>query len=291
MAWKWFWNTETKYYDGEINRDTDWGGDASTDNQPVSGGRVQEWLKNEINGKYGVIRMSKLVDENNFYSLEMFATAADEKAYDADPEVNKELMTKVTIPISTVQGDAFTATLKTSLSNSVDIVVSDNNLEIPLNYRAIKITPIGNENANYTGTLVVQSSTDGTTWNTIGELPNVLTPKEMEDTDTYQMVNIGQFLVQGRQQVRVRATYKYTNEEGDERVVTSGNVLVGASVTKTKLELRLQTNFEQAMDAYDVNGNLKPFSVMYEVNGSVQKKIQTRYRQLLYSFEAQLFQQ
>lgn len=23
MAWKWFWNTEIKYYDGEINRDTD----------------------------------------------------------------------------------------------------------------------------------------------------------------------------------------------------------------------------------------------------------------------------
>ena len=74
MAFKWFWNEKTEYYDEEINRNTDWGGDASTGGIPVSGGRVQEWLKNEINGKFGVIRISSSINEQNFYSLEMFAT-------------------------------------------------------------------------------------------------------------------------------------------------------------------------------------------------------------------------
>ena len=76
--WKWLWNTETKYYDEEITRDTDWGGDESTGGVAVSGGRIQEWLKNEINGKFGVIRISSAVNERNFYSLEMFSTKEDE---------------------------------------------------------------------------------------------------------------------------------------------------------------------------------------------------------------------
>lgn len=76
MAWKWLWNGETNYYDGEITRDTDWSAVPQEDGEtlPVSGGRLQEWLKNEINGKFGVIRVSKDTNENDFYSLEMFST-------------------------------------------------------------------------------------------------------------------------------------------------------------------------------------------------------------------------
>ena len=277
MIWKWFWNTETEYYDEEITRDTDWGGDKSTGNLPVSGGRVQEWLKNEINGKFGVIRISSSINEQNFYSLEMFATKEDEILYDSDKEAYADRATIVPIPISTVQGDAFTATLKTSLSNTADIVVTDGNLEIPLNYRSIKITQIGSENANYTGTLIVQRSTDGVTWNTIATLPNALTPKDVNDTETYQKVNIGSYLVQGRQQVRVRASYTYINDSGEEKkTVQSGNVLVGNSVTKTELKLVLRSNFEVPIDAYDINDALKPFSAMYTVYGSVRKTMYVR---------------
>lgn len=226
-----------------------------------------------VSEKYGVIRMSDTIDENNFYSLECFHSKADEALYDSDPETYADLITRVTIPISTVQGDAFTATLKTSLANDANIVITDDNFEIPLNYRSIKISQLGNENAGYTGTLIIENSTDGSSWNRIGTIPNVLLSKEIDDTDTYQNVPIGQYINQGRQQIRVRATYNYTNEDGDEKTVTSGNVMIGASVTKTSLRLVLTTEYHMPMTPTDVNGNVKDFNVSYQVFGSVQKTL------------------
>ena len=237
-----------------------------------TGQEIDERLAS-VSEKYGVIRMSDTIDENNFYSLECFKSKADETLYDSDPETYADLITRVTIPISTVQGDAFTATLKTSLANDANIVITDDNFEIPLNYRSIKISQLGNENAGYTGTLIIENSTDGSSWNRIGTIPNVLLSKEIDDTDTYQNVPIGQYINQGRQQIRVRATYNYTNEDGDEKTVTSGNVMIGASVTKTSLRLVLTTEYHMPMTPTDVNGNVKDFNVSYQVFGSVQKTL------------------
>lgn len=237
-----------------------------------TGQEIDERLAS-VSEKYGVIRMSDTIDENNFYSLECFHSKADEALYDSDPETYADLITRVTIPISTVQGDAFTATLKTSLANDANIVITDDNFEIPLNYRSIKISQLGNENAGYTGTLIIENSTDGSSWNRIGTIPNVLLSKEIDDTDTYQNVPIGQYINQGRQQIRVRATYNYTNEDGDEKTVTSGNVMIGASVTKTSLRLVLTTEYHMPMTPTDVNGNVKDFNVSYQVFGSVQKTL------------------
>jgi hypothetical protein len=147
MAWKWFWNTETKYYDEEITRDTDWGGDESTGGLAVSGGRVQAWLKNEINGKFGIIRMSSTINEQNFYSLEMFATKEDEQLYDSDPITYADRITKVPIPISTVQGDTYSSLLRTSMPSS-HIVITGSSLMVPLNFRAVRTTPLENVNMN-----------------------------------------------------------------------------------------------------------------------------------------------
>lgn len=237
-----------------------------------TGQEIDERLAS-VSEKYGVIRMSDTIDENNFYSLECFHSKADEALYDSDPETYADLITRVTIPISTVQGDAFTATLKTSLANDANIVITNDNFEIPLNFRSIKISQLGNENAGYSGTLIIENSTDGSSWNRIGTIPNVLLSKEIDDTDTYQNVPIGQFINQGRQQIRVRATYNYTNEDGDEKTVTSGNVMIGASVTKTSLRLVLTTEYHMPMTPTDVNGNVKDFNVSYQVFGSVQKKL------------------
>ena len=276
MAWKWFWNTVTEYYDGEITRDTDWGGDASTDDQPVSGGRIQEWLKNEINGRYGFLNM-RFNEAESMYYIECFTSEADFNLYTTDKEFYKDLLLQsVQIPISTVQGDTFSVSLKTSLRNDANIVVTDNNLEVPLNYRSIKVSQIGNENANYTGTLIIERSTDGKLWNQVGAIPNALISKDLDDTNSYQNVSIGEYITQGRQQIRVRATYDYTNDSGEVRTVTSGNVVIGASVTKTELKLVLMTNYERPLQSKDVNGNANPFSVTYGVYGSVKKTMYVR---------------
>lgn len=274
MAWKWFWNTETKYYDKEITRDTDWGGDESTEGLPVSGGRVQEWLKNEINGKYGVIRISNAINENNFYSLEMFATKEDEALYDEDPDTYKDRMTSVVIPISTVQGDSYSALLSTNLPNA-DIVVSGTSLIVPLNFRAVRITSLDKINMNARGTLQIQRSTDsGKTFNEVATLPNILPSEDYTNTEKYTDVDLGAYLIQGSQMIRVRASFEYEDENsGTTRTMNSSWVLVGNTVTRTELKLELRTNYEQPMSATDVNGNANPFSVMYTVYGSVFKTL------------------
>lgn len=44
-----------KIYDKEITKQQDWGGDESTNNLPVAGGRVQEFIKNTFNKKIGTL--------------------------------------------------------------------------------------------------------------------------------------------------------------------------------------------------------------------------------------------
>ena len=50
-----------KIYDKKIDKNTDWGGDASTGNLPVAGGRVQEFVKTTLNKKAGAFLDRKSV--------------------------------------------------------------------------------------------------------------------------------------------------------------------------------------------------------------------------------------
>ena len=275
MAWKWFWNTETKYYDEAITRDTDWGGDKSTGGLAVSGGRVQEWLKNEINGKYGVIRVSSSIDERNYYSLEMFATVADEELYDSNPEQHADLVTRVPIPISAVQGDTYASLLATSFPISADVVVATDTFNVPLNFRAVRITSLDKINMNARGTLLVQRSTDnGSSWVTSATLPNVLPSEEYANTDNYTEVNLSSYLVEGKQMFRVRASYEYEDETtGETKNVNSSWVLIGNTVTKTQLRVELNRNFETPIQAYNAVGQANPFPLEYFVYGAVTKTL------------------
>lgn len=274
--WKWLWNVETKYYDEEITRDTDWGGDESTGGMAVSGGRIQEWLKNEINGKFGVIRVSSEMDIRNYYSLEMFATKEDERLYDSDNETYADLVTRVTIPISAVQGDTYVSMLGANVPLQ-DIEVKGDVFNVPLNFRAVRITSYGNINVNERGTLVVDVSTDnGETFHTVATLNNVLSSRDYTDDKAYENVNIGGYLAQGRQLVRVRAFFKYEDEAtGDIKTVTSSWVSIGSSVTKkTEMSLSLETNYFTPMLAKnEETGEYNRFVVNYRVMGAIKKRL------------------
>ena len=64
-----------KYWDGDITLDTDWGGDATTDNLPVIGSKVQEIIKGGINSKVGYVGRVERTGQG-FYVL-----ARDEKTF------------------------------------------------------------------------------------------------------------------------------------------------------------------------------------------------------------------
>ena len=44
-----------KIWDKKIGIETDWGGDESTNNLPVAGNRVQEFIKDSLNKRIGIL--------------------------------------------------------------------------------------------------------------------------------------------------------------------------------------------------------------------------------------------
>lgn len=73
-----------KVYDKEINKHSDWGGDDSTENLPVSGSRVQEFIKKTLDGKMGVFYYDTT---NNRYLV--FADIESRDLYLEDPTKNE----------------------------------------------------------------------------------------------------------------------------------------------------------------------------------------------------------
>lgn len=260
--WKWLWDNPDDKYKGEISRDTEW--------ELLNGGQIQAWIKNELNSKYAVIRVT--TDEETSY-LQLFSTKEDESLYDTDPELYKDRVTIVPLPATGGQaGNDFVAMLSTTIPQN-DLVITDQNLIIPFNFRAIRFVRGVASNEGALGTLVIQRSTDGGAfWDDVESLSNILRSSNPEDSTTTQDINLGQFLVNGKQLFRVRAFYKY-EDQGEEKIMYSTWVNIGSSITKTDLKLILKTNYEQPIQSKDVNGNIQPFSVTYSVYGSVQKTL------------------
>lgn len=69
-----------KYWDSKIEKHTDWGGDDSTENKPVKGNRVQEFIRNALESKVGEFYYDVT---NNRYLV--FADAENRDKYLEDP--------------------------------------------------------------------------------------------------------------------------------------------------------------------------------------------------------------
>lgn len=74
-------------YDNAIDKTIDWGGDANTGGFPVTGRRVQEFIKNELEHRAGVFYYDASVSR-----YLVFADEANRDAYLADPTNNAELL-------------------------------------------------------------------------------------------------------------------------------------------------------------------------------------------------------
>lgn len=72
-----------KYYDNKINKNTDWGGDASTSGLPVTGRRVQEFIKESLDSKAGAFHYDAV---NRQYLV--FADNNTKQRYLNDPNSN-----------------------------------------------------------------------------------------------------------------------------------------------------------------------------------------------------------
>lgn len=76
-----------KLYNGKITQTTDWGGDESTGGLPVSGARVQEFIKETLDNKLGYLHYD---EQNNRYLV--FTDKERCELYLSDPTGNAELL-------------------------------------------------------------------------------------------------------------------------------------------------------------------------------------------------------
>ena len=76
-----------KIWDEPIDKYTDWGGDDTTDNLPVSGEMVQSFIKNNIENKIGILYYDTL---NNRYLA--FADDINRDLYLEDNITNRDLL-------------------------------------------------------------------------------------------------------------------------------------------------------------------------------------------------------
>lgn len=76
-----------KIWTKSINKHTDWGGDESTDNYPVAGEKVQEFIKGSLNSRFGGLWYNE-----NLNAYFLFSDTEDKETYLSDPENNGDLV-------------------------------------------------------------------------------------------------------------------------------------------------------------------------------------------------------
>ena len=191
-------------------------------------------------------------------------------ATEEDFKEGKEPVQSIEIPISTAKGDTYAALLTTNLNTKANIVVSEKKLIVPINYRSIKRSEItGNVDAGYSGTLIIQRST-ATGWADIGTFPTQITSQS--ESDVYEDIDLGRYLIDGNQKLRIQAFYEYKTDEGETKQVRSTFLNIGESITYTQLRLELITDYSQPMTAInEETGAQKPFQVEYRIFGTCDK--------------------
>ena len=276
-----------KYRTDEIpskNYAEDWGGSATNttptasdeaNTLPYSGEAVQKFIKDSLQRcekKIGYYCWSSTPDASNFYHLWGFASEEDKTSYMADPEGCTDLLlVNEALPISTVQGDSYGAYLWADVNSSTEFVVSGNTLKVRLRFAAVRTSNGDRLNMGSAGTLIVQRKTSSTDWTTLATLKDAIPSTDYADTNNYTEVDLGSYLVSGKQQLRVRATFDYTDDSGDAKTATTTYAAIGTNITCTTLDVTCQQNWQTPI--YASSQQSKGYPVSYVVYGTVAKTL------------------
>ena len=236
-------------------------------------GEVERFIKERFKGAVGFLTWSDNVDPSNFYHLLGFATEADYELWNEDSELHSDLkLVDIPLQISTVQGDSYGAYLFTSADTTANIVVAERELSIPLRFHAVRNSNGERLNMGAKGTLQIQRSMDnGSTWTTVGTLAGAIDSTDYSNTTTYTNIEIGQFLAEGRQLIRIRASFTYTDDNNQDRIQYSTYVTAASSITYTQLRLECQLDWNNAMQASQIKA--VGFPISYQVYGAVAKTL------------------
>ena len=259
----------------------DWGKDASN-GLPYSGQAVQTFIKDtmksldsSIKKKVGWWCWSTNIDASNFYHLWGFASEDDCTKYKSDPEANASLLlVNEALPISTVQGDSYSAFLFADVSKTADLVVSGNELTAKVRFCAVKNSNGERLNDGSMGTLIIERSVDGSTWNAVETRKGVLVSDDYSGS-SFQIFNIASALSSGKQHIRLRASFPYDDGSGKMMTAYSSYVQVGASINFTAIGIALGELHPYTpirVDSLGAEGARK-FPLSYICTGSVPKTL------------------
>ncbi|MBQ7157773.1 MAG: hypothetical protein IJR86_08285 [Bacteroidaceae bacterium] len=228
-------------------------------------GEVERFIKQQFGKKAGAFRWQQ---DGTFYKLQVFATEADKAAYIADPENNAALLlAEQQLPISSVQSDSYVARLYCNRDNVAQYVAKDGSpFIVGLRFSATHIIAATSEQEgmNGSGTLIIERDTSGN-----GNFTQVGTRSIVSvepGTTGYPVeVDLGPYLAEGRVNViRMRASFRYSDNNGEQAVMTSSNVIV--NVTSATLNVRMTQDWTRPIMA---SGGSFPLS--FSVTGAVQK--------------------
>ncbi len=235
-------------------------------------GEVERFIKAQLASKSGYMRIPREKSENGFYFIQGFASQAAAALYDEDQEEHADLLLfTVEIPISTEQ-DSYGAYLFTTLDQTADIVVAEPTLNVNFRFHAVKVTNGERLNMGAKGTLTIQRSLDnGNTWESF-TLANAINSTDYSNTETYTQINLGPYLSKEYSQlVRVRASFRYVDENDEEKTANSTWVQIGNSVTYTQLSLTCLQGWHTPLFASSIRE--VGFPINYMVYGAVIKTL------------------
>ena len=250
---------------------TDWANDPAS-GLPFAGQKVQEFIKKQFNAKVGYWCWSSEPDVGGFYHLWGFATKDARTEYLADPEGNAGLLlVNEALPISAIKGDSYNAYLWTDVLSTNEYIVSGDSLKVHLRFSSVRTSNGDRLNLGSAGTLVVQRKTSNTDWTTVATLKAVMPSTDYSDTSNYTDIELGDYLVSGKQQLRIRATVNYTDDNGDTKTATTTYVAIGSTITKTNLDIVCQQNWQTPIMASTYKD--KGYPISYMVYGAVAKTL------------------
>ncbi len=205
-------------YDNKIDKSIDWGGDESTGGLAVKGSRVQEFIKGELEGKFGII----YYDEASSMYL-VFADAENRDKYLADTTQTSLLLATFKAPFP------YTAsiTLLSGDRNAVQYGTKGNYIDFKFN--------IVNQGGSSAGDNVICTYTfrRGTVTKTVTE--QYTSGKEVH-------FNIDDYLMEGTNQITIAI----------QGVTTLASTTVGVIYNVVKMVAKLDTDIEQVYNGEEV---------------------------------------
>ena len=228
---------------------------------------VENFIKRQFGMRAGAVRW---VNEGTFYSIQGFASAEDKAAYISDPVGNAELLLfSEQLPISSTTSDSYVARLYCNRDTSRNYAVKDgDSFSASLRFSALHIIAATSEQEQMAGngTLIIERSTDGNTWTRVGT--QSIASVDPTSQDYPATVDVGGYLLTGRRNyIRLRATFGYIDNNGDNSTMASGNIIL--NITSVSLAVTLQNDWAQPVQA----SQLSALPLNFMIEGAVAKTL------------------